>query len=294
MHVCRPPASWVRNLMICALGAMALATWPGPASAKSGSWSRCHGYPRKYHLAVRGRLSCRVAYSSFTDFNTSALPQQIAAGIEAAKSSGSTPVGQWSQLGDRFSYVDYGHRWKCNSPSSVTTCTTSNSMAMRYAGTVYSAPPDLQCSGAQPPYSTSWSGNGTDVTPGPVHTPNMTCALALQVQYADAIGRAGGGDPAQAGNMFRFPQGLQYSLLLPNASSWQCSVQDIVGPSQDSPVLTLNGVSYDTDVYVWRCDSYTVSKLGQEATWSVAEPHCAPQPGSATPSPPPPPPICKS
>ena len=280
----------MRTPLICALGAIALLALPAAAAGRSRSWSRCHGSAAKYRLSVRGGLPCGVAYGSLTDFNTSALPQRISGGMTAS-TSGSTAQVEWSQLGDRFSYVDYGHRWRCSSPYDVTTCTTDHSMAMRYAGNVWDAPSYSACSGPQPPYSTAWSGNGPYITPGPVHSPNVTCALALQVEYADAVSRAGGSGPAQATNMLSFPQGFHYTLALPGGSSWQCSVQMIVGPTPDSIVLTIGGASYDTDQYIWRCDSYSVAKLGQEATWSVAEPHCSPQPDSAASSQPPA--ICK-
>lgn len=281
----------MRKPLTCALSVIAVLSLPAAASGRSRAWSHCHGAAARYHLAVRGGLSCGVAYGSLTDFDTSALPQRISNSMQTASTSGSTAQVQWSQLGDRFSYVDYGHRWRCSSPYDVTTCTTDHSMAMRYAGNVWNAPSYSACSGPQPPYSTAWANKGPYITPGPVRSPNMTCALALQVEYADAIGRAGGASPAQATSMLSFPRGLQYTLVLPDNSSWQCSVHVVVGPTPDSIVLTIGGASYDTDEYIWRCDSYSRAKLGQEATWSVAEPHCSPQPDSAAPSQPPA--ICK-
>jgi hypothetical protein len=170
----------------------------------------------------------------------------------------------------------------------TTTCTTAHSQAMRYA---WSAGATQECSGPQPPYSTNWAGYGPVAVAGPYYTLNMTCPLAKTLEYTDAVDRAGGNGAAYGVNMFNFPQGHRYSLVIASHGSWQCSVH--IGTGPPAITMTIDGVEYRTEQYEWNCHSYAISKFGQEAEWLVVEPFCTPLGGLYI-EPPPPPPICKA
>jgi hypothetical protein len=271
------------------LSLVAVATWAieaplasANARAKPRTWTGCHGYPASLRLSEHGGLSCNVAYEALTDFYTSAASYDL--GRTGRK--GSTRFVSWSNWGDHYSYADYGLRWSCTSPYpySTVTCMTSHARAMKFHSADVS--PTRRCSGGQPPYSTDWSGYGPSALTGPFFTRNANCALAKQLEYSDAVIRAGGATAAYAAAMFNFPQGQHYALTAMN-QKWQCGVW-----TKDNQVQTTIGdATYNELTYNWSCLSTDKTSLGEEVFWSVVEPHC--QATGLYIQQPPPPPVCK-